>query len=378
MTRFGQPSRVALSLAAGACMSMFAVTGQALAQANVVATIPAVHSIVSGVMGKTATPHLLVSGAASPHTYSLKPSDARALADAQLVVWVGPQLETFLADELKTLAPDAHVTSLQSLDGAITRDIRVGGLWDAHDHGAHGGDDGHEEHDDHAGHDEHDHDKHDDDAHDHDKHDDHAASSHDDHGHDEHAHGNHADHDAHKRHDDHAGTDDLDAHMWLDPRNAIILSKAVAAELSRIDPSSAATYEANHAAQVERLEALDTEISGALEAVSDVPFIVFHDAYQYFEARYELSSVGSITVSPEVAPGAARVRAMQERIRERGAQCVFAEPQFKPSILEAVIEGTDARAGVLDPVGADLEPGEQMYPQLIRKLTEDLSACLAS
>jgi zinc transport system substrate-binding protein len=374
MSHLARTSQFALRLVTGASLGMFAFAGHAAAQANVVATIPAVHSIVSGVMGATATPHLLVSGAASPHTYSLKPSNAQALADAQLVVWVGPQMETFLDGELETLAPDASVVTMLSLDDAVTHSIRVGGLWDAHDHSAHGGHGdehhGEEEHADHKGHDEHA--GHED--HDHDKH------AHDKHAHDEHAHDDHDDHKDHAKHDEHAHEDDadVDAHMWLDPRNAIVLSAAVKDELVRIDPRNATTYEQNHADQVALLEALDAEVRSMLEAVSDVPFIVFHDAYQYLEARYGLSSVGSITVSPEVAPGAARVRAMKERIQERSAHCVFAEPQFKPSILEAVIEGTDAKSGVLDPVGADFEPGAQMYPQLVRKLAADLTACLGS
>ncbi|GAB5503028.1 zinc ABC transporter substrate-binding protein [Pyruvatibacter sp.] len=378
MSHLARTSNLALRLVTGASLGMLAFTGHAAAQANVVATIPAVHSVVSGVMGTTATPHLLVSGAASPHTYSLKPSNAQALADAQLVVWVGPQMEAFLDGELKTLAPDASVVTMLSLDDAVTHSIRVGGLWDAHDHSAHGGHNDHgdehhgeEEHADHKGHDEHaGHDDHDDDKDDHDKH---AHDDHDDHK----DHAKHDEHDGHGEHG-HEGDADTDAHMWLDPRNAIVLSAAVKDELARIDPDNAATYEQNHAAQVAMLEALDTEVAGSLEAVADVPFIVFHDAYQYLEARYELSSVGSITVSPEVAPGAARVRAMKERIQERNAHCVFAEPQFKPSILEAVIEGTDAKSGVLDPVGADIEPGPQMYPQLVRKLAADLTACLGS
>lgn len=364
MNRLAQPSSLLLRLATGACLSAFALTGQAAAKADVVATIPAVHSIVSGVMGDTGSPHLLVSGAASPHTYSLKPSNAQALAEAQLVVWVGPQMEAFLDGELKTLAPDANVVTMLSLDDAVTHSIRVGGLWDAHDHSTHGGpgDHGDEHHgeEDHADHKDHDHDKH----------------AHDDHDN----HKDHAKHDDHASHDDHGheGDADIDAHMWLDPRNAIVLSAAVKDELARIDPDNTAAYEQNHTAQVARLEALDAEVSGALEAVSDVPFIVFHDAYQYFETRYGLSSVGSVTVSPEVAPGAARVRAIQERVQERNAHCVFAEPQFKPSILEAVIEGTDAKAGVLDPVGAGIDPGADMYTALIRKLAADLTACLAS
>ncbi|MEO0962422.1 MAG: zinc ABC transporter substrate-binding protein [Pseudomonadota bacterium] len=396
MSHIARTSNLLVRLATGASFGVLAFTGQAAAEANVVATIPAVHSVVSGVMGDTATPHLLVAGGASPHTYSLKPSNAQALSDAQLVVWVGPQIEAFLEGELKTLAPDATVVTLQSLDGTVTHPLREGGLWDAHDHSAHGGHDDHghdhddhgdhadhKDHDDHAGHDDHGHEEHaHDDHHDEHKHADHKG--HDDH--DDHAHHDHDKHDDHANHDDHEGHDDhdheghagIDAHMWLDPRNAIVLSTAVKDELSRIDPDNAATYAQNHAAQVEMLEALDAEISSTLETVSDVRFIVFHDAYQYFETRYGLSSVGSITVSPEVAPGAARVRSIKERIKDRDAKCVFAEPQFKPSILEAVIEGTDAESGVLDPVGADIEPGPQMYSQLLRKLAADLKGCLAS
>lgn len=335
-------------------------TAQAAAEVNVVATIPAVHSIVSGVMGETGQPHLLIPGGASPHTYNLKPSDARALADADLVVWVGPQLEAFLDGELGTLAPSAKRVALQALDGATRHSIREGGLWDGHDHGGHGGHDEHDGHDGHDGHDdEHAHDHSDKDAHDHQDH-----GDHDDH------HGEHA----HSKDGDDAT---LDAHMWLDPGNAIVLSAAVADMLSGIDAENADVYSANHASQVEALTALDSELSDRLAAVKTEPFIVFHDAYQYFETHYGLRGVGSVTVSPEVAPGAARVRAIQDRIKDRSARCVFAEPQFKPSILQAVTEGTTARAGVLDPVGAELAPGAQLYPQLMRQLASGLVACLA-
>jgi len=164
--------------------------------------------------------------------------------------------------------------------------------------------------------------------------------------------------------------------MWLDPGNAIALSAAVADMLSEIDAENASVYSANHASQADALNALDSEIEVQLASIKSEPFIVFHDAYQYFETHYGLRGVGSVTVSPEVAPGAARVRAIQERITERSAQCVFAEPQFKPSILTAVTEGTSARTGVLDPVGADLEPGADLYGELMRKLASDLVACL--
>ncbi len=366
---------------------------KAAAEVNVVATIPAVHSIVSGVMGDTGQPHLLIPGGSSPHTYSLKPSNARALAESELVVWVGPQLEAFLDGELDDLAPDAQQLALQSLDGATRLSVREGGLWDAHDHSSHGGHDhgkdhhDHEAHDDHADkHGDHDHQGHKEEAHHDDHHDDHAHD-HDDHAdkhedHDHHGHKEEAHHDDH--HDDHAhghgehGEDaGVDAHMWLDPGNAIALSAAIADALSKIDADNASVYSANHASQAEALTALDSELKSQLEKVKSEPFIVFHDAYQYFETHYGLRGVGSVTVSPEVAPGAARVRAIQERITDRSAQCVFAEPQFKPSILTAVTEGTSARTGVLDPLGAEIEPGADMYAQLMRKLASDLVACLA-
>lgn len=357
--------------------SALAVPAMAQAAPKVVATIPAVHSIVSGVMGDVGEPHLLVPGGASPHTYSLKPSDARALAESNLVVWVGPQLETFLDGELENMAPDAHGLEFLEVDDIVTHAFRDGGLWEAHAHGdeAHGHD-AHEgkDHDDH-GHDEH-------------AHDDHHGHDHDSHGHEAHdakAHDDHDDHDDPGSHDDHAAHEGhgaheeggTDVHIWLDPRNAILLSAEVAEELSELDPDNAATYKANHLAQLERLEALDSNLRSTLESVKDKPFIVFHDAYQYFESRYELAGVGSITVSPEVAPGAARVRDIQDRVRSRGAECVFSEPQFRPTILTAVLEGSSARAGVLDPVGAELTPGTDLYAEMMQQLATNMVTCLA-
>jgi len=350
----------------------------AVAAPKVTATIPAVHSIVSGVMDGVGTPKLLIPGGASPHTYSLKPSDAQALSEAELVVWVGPQIETFLVEDLDTLAPKAKHLAMTGVDGITLLEIREGGIWDAHAHD-HG--DGHD-------HDAHDHKEDDHDAHDHDAHD-HDAHEHDDHAHDEHAKHDEHDHEAHAKHDDHdheahakheddhhGHGDETDGHVWLDPANAVVLGKAVAEALSAIDPDNAATYAANQQAQAARLAELDAATATRLEAVADIHFIVFHDAYQYFEARYGLSPVGSVTVSADVAPGAARIREIQERIQDRGAKCVFAEPQFEPRVLTAVLEGSEAKSGVLDPVGADIDPGAEFYPALITKLADDMIACL--
>jgi zinc transport system substrate-binding protein len=361
MQRFAQSVSVVFGV------SVFAA-GAALAAEppKVVTTIPAVHSIVSGVMTGVAEPGLLIPGGASPHSYSLKPSDARALADANLVVWVGPALETFLSEDLETLAPDAKHLEFMDADGVVLRETREGGVWAAHDHAAHGGHDDHEGHAHHDGHDDHK------EHHDHDKHHDHEEHA----GHDHHDdHDSRDDHAAHGGHEGH-GAEEVDAHVWLDPRNAVALSRAVAAELSEIDPARADTYAANHSAQAERLAALEIALAERFDPIADVPFIVFHDAYQYLEARYGLSSVGSVTVSPELAPGAARVREIQELIADRGPVCVFAEPQFEPRILTAIVEGSPARTGVLDPVGATIDPGTDFYGKLMNGLADDMTACM--
>ena len=319
--------------------------GAARAEPQVVATVPALHSIAGGILGDAGSPHLLVPGGPSPHSYSLKPSDAGALNQADIVIWAGPQVETFLDGKLATLAPDATIIEMTALDGIMLHHLRAGGIWDAHAH-----DDG---------------DEHDDDGDEH------------DHGHEHHADEHHADeHHTDEHHADEHADEMVDGHVWLDPRNAIVLSAAIAETLASLDPENAVTYRARHDAQAKRLKALDQEIAAQLSAVQSRPFIVFHDAYQYFEARYGLAGVGSVTVSPDVAPGAKRVREIHARIAERGAVCVFAEPQFRPSILDAIMQGTAAKTAVLDPVGASLVPGPDLYPALLHGLADSMADCL--
>jgi len=309
--------------------SLVLAAAPAAAAPQVVVTIPPLHSIVSAVAGSTATPYLLVSGAASPHTYSLKPSDARALQEAKLVVWAGPQIETFLDAELATLAPQARIITFLQLDGLIRYPVREDGVWGADPHNHHGHGHGHEK-----GHEQ---------------------------GHGE---------------DDTGTADNVDGHAWLDPRNAIVLSGAVADALAQLDADTAATYRANHAAQTAALTGLDSRIAQILAPVQERPFLVFHDAYQYFETRYGLTAAGAVTLSPEAAPGARRVRDIQDRITEYNVACVFAEPQFQPAILDAVTEGTSARIAVLDPIGAGRPPGPDLYSGLMLGLAENAATCL--
>lgn len=336
---------------------------------RVVASIKPIHALVASVMGDLGTPDLIVEGAASPHAYSLKPSNAAALEAADLVFWTGHGLELFLEDSITTLAPRATIVELADSPGITLLPPREGGAFEAHDHDGDAVPD--EEGEAHA---DHDHEA----AHNHD-HDaeaehDHEAEGHDDHGHEAEAH----DHDGHEGHDheahDHAKERDM--HFFLDPANAEVMVDTIAAALSAADPDNAATYAANAAATKADLAALTTEVTAKLAPVQARPIVVFHDAYQYFEQRFGLNVAGSITVNPENAPGASRIAEIRAKLAELDTACVFAEPQFDKRVVDVLTEGTSARQGVLDPEGADIEPGPAAYRQLIERLADNLVACL--
>lgn len=325
--------KTALSLAA---LASVLLTGTALAAPAVVASTKPVHSLVAAVMGDLGTPDLIVKGAASPHTYSLKPSDAAALESADIVFWTGHGMELFLADALETLSGKARIVELAEAPGIELLPVREGGAFEAHQHEGEG----------HDGHD-------------------HEAEGHD---HEAEAH----DHEGH----DHAHEGEGDMHFWLDPENAKLMVTEIATVLAEADPDNAATYEANAEAERVRLDQLEEELRTTLAPVAGKPFIVFHDAYQYFERRFGLTVAGSITVSPETLPGAARVDELRAKVAELGATCVFAEPNFQPAIVSTIIEGTPAKAGTLDPEGAALTPGPDLYAELLRGLATGLVDCL--
>jgi len=381
------------------------LSGAALAEPAVVASIKPVHSLAAAIMQGVGTPTLILEGAGSPHTYSLKPSQARRLQEADLVFWIGRDLEAFLEKPVETLAKNARTVTLLETPGLNLLNFREGGPFDAHDHEGHGDHDDHD-HDEHADHKDHGHDDHAHDEHDHDKHADHKDHDHDEHDHDEHAHDDHKDHDhddhAHDEHDhdehdhekhadhkdhdhdDHAhhgheGHDhgEFDAHVWLDPANAKILARAMAEALSVKDPGNATAYAANLQALEADLDGLLAEVAADLKPVQGRPFVVFHDAYQYFERRFGLTAAGSITVSPETAPGAERVGEIKDKIQDLRAACVFSEPQFEPKLVSVVTEGTDAKTGVLDPLGSELKDGPGLYPALIRGMAASFRNCLA-
>lgn len=294
---------------------------------RIVVSLPPLHSLVVGVTGGEAETHLLLRGGASPHSFSLQPSDARALARADLVVGADPELERFLERALASLATESEVIWLTAMPGVHRLESRAGGIW--------------------AGH----------------------------HDHEDTAHGNADEHAADETHD-HDEYESLDAHAWLDPRNAIALTRRVADTLAAADPEREAFYRANAARRIERLQTLDRELAERLASARGLPYLVFHDAYQYFEARYGLSPVGALAVDPERPPGARRLAELHDRIEETGARCLFAEPQFEPKIVRVIRQATGVRTAMLDPLGAALEPGPELYEALLRKLAADLKACL--
>lgn len=377
------PSALRRLLLSTSLMAGFAATAHAHGDdaPKVVTSIKPIHGIVSAIMKDIGEPVLLLDGASSPHSYSLRPSEARALNNADLVVYVSHSLEAFLEKPLSTLSTDSHQLELVALKGLTLRDMREGGTWEGHAHG-HGEDD-HDEH----GHD--DHDAHEEDHHDHD-HDDHAED-HDhgeehEHGHDDaHDHEHHDDHDAHAEHDEHENHGDedhhhehggVDPHIWLDLANGVAIARAITDELAEIDPEHAGDYQENLKTLLASLQSLGDDLGAKLEPVQNKPYVVFHDAYQYLEAGFGLNAVGSITVSPDQKPGAKRLHEIEDKIRDTGAVCIFAEPQFRPAIVEAVVSDTGIQTGILDPLGANIAAGPDAYQNILTQNVDALVDCL--
>ncbi|MFU8778413.1 MAG: zinc ABC transporter substrate-binding protein [Roseovarius sp.] len=294
------------------------------------------QSLVARVMQGAGVPNVLVRLGASPHGYAMRPSEAAALEAAHLVFWMGEGLTPWLEGAIDALAGEAHVVELLGAAGSRVLPFREGVTFAEHaDHGdAEKGHEGHAEekagHDDHA------------DAHDHDH---------------DHAH------------------DGADPHAWLDPANARAWLGLIAQELAERDPANAALYAANAAAGQAELTALAEEIVAQLDPVRERPFLVFHDAYQYFETAFDVTAAGAIALGDAAAPGPARIAALREMAEARGVTCVFSEPQFDPKLVETVF-GDVATHGVLDPMGSEVAMGPGLYPQMLRDMAGAMVACL--
>ena len=361
-------------------ISLLTFISYAKAETKVVASIKPIHSLISYVMDGVGTPGLLVDGSSSPHTFQLKPSHATMLQEADIVFWIGEDLESFLETPLESIAKDAKQVTLMESENIEMLKFREKNVFDDHDdHDDHG--DEHDDHDEHE--DEHDdHDEHGDEHDEHDEHEEHGDEhdEHEEHGdeHDEHEehgdeHDEHGDeHDEHAHHDGH-NHGEFDIHFWLDPEIAKTIVQIAAKEMSEIDPANASKYEANAAKALNELNQLINDTRGKIN--KDATYVVFHDAYQYFEQRFGIEVIGALTVNPEVLPGAKQLAEIREVIEHEGVNCLFSEPQFNPSIAETIASDTGVKAAVLDPLGAELEPGKDLYFDLISDMASSFESC---
>ena len=350
------------------------------AEIKVVASIKPIHSLATYLMEGVAKPKLIVDGYASPHGFALKPSHAKMLQEADLIFWVGEDLESFLEKPLNTIAKKAENIELMEIKGLNKLKFRERNIFDGHDDHDHGHkEDKHKEddHDDHDhkkkdGHKEDDHDDHDHkkkDGHKEDDHD-HAHKKKDDHDdHDDHGHNKKDDHDDHEGH--HHG--EHDPHIWLDPINAKVILNEMVEHLIENDPNNASTYKSNLNKALKDLDKLTVDVMTELN--KSTPSIVFHDAYQYFEERFNVKVLGAFTVNTDVMPGAEQLAEIREIIEHDKITCIFSEPQFNPDIINAVAKDMDIKTGVLDPLGATLDPGKDLYFDLIKNMSKSFKGC---
>ncbi len=307
-------------IAPAAFTLLIALAAPSFAALKVVVTIKPVHSLAAAILEGVTEPKLLLDGAASPHAYALKPSDAEALSNADAIVRVSENLEVFLEKAIASLPANARVIDLDQTPGLTLLPVRKARVLVQAGKG-----ESTEE----------------------------AGGDHHDHG-------------------------PIDVHFWLDPLNAISIAEYLARQFSDLDAEHAAQYQANAQKLKAKLSALDAELKGLFAGVSAKPFIVFHDVTQYLEHRYGLHGLGAVTLSPERAPGAKRLAAIRHEITDAQAICVFSEPQFPPKLIETLTQGTRAKQGVLDEIGVAIPAGPEQYFSLMRSDAQSLAACLKS
>ena len=306
------------------------------AEVKVVTSIKPIHSLASYLMDGVGKPDLIVDGYASPHGFSMKPSHAKMLQNADLIFWVGEDLENFLEKPLESIAKKAEKIELIGIKGLSVLKFRERNIFDEHD--------GHDDHDDHDGH---------------------AKKKKD--GHD--------DHDDHDGHDDHEGHahGEFDPHIWLDPINAKVILNEMVKHLIENDPKNEAKYKSNLDKALKDIDKLTIDVMTELN--NSVSSIVFHDAYQYFEKRFNVNILGAFTVNTDVMPGAEQLAEIREIIEHDKVSCVFSEPQFNPDIIKAVAKDMNIKTGVVDPLGATLNPGKDLYFKLIRNMSSSFKGC---
>ena len=314
---------------------LFAGSLTANAEIKVVTTIKPLHSLISNVMDGVGEPSLIIEGSTSPHSFVLKPSHAKMIEQADIIFWIGEDIETFMEKPLESIAKNAKKISFMELTSIEKLKFREENIFDHDDHDDHGhGED--KDHDDH-GHGE--------------------KKDHDDHGH------------GHEGH--HHG--EFDAHIWLDPANAKEMLHEIAHELADLDPDNASKYESNADQAIKSIDKMIKDIDTNIN--KDAKFIVFHDAYQYFETRFGVMTAGALTLNTDVLPGAKQISEIQEVIEERDIKCIFSEPQFNPKIIETIAKDTGIKTGVLDPLGSIFDANKMQYFKLINDLGNKLKDC---
>ena len=317
-------------------LSFLTLFTSANAEIKVVTSIKPIHSLASYLMDGVSKPDLIVDGYSSPHGFALKPSHAKMLQEADLIFWVGEDLENFLIKPLNSIAKKAEKIELMEIKGLKKLKFREKNIFDGND------DHGHEE----EGHDEH---KHEEDEHKHEE------EGHDEHGHEGHAHG------------------EYDPHIWLDPINAKIILTEMVEHLIENDEKNSSVYKSNLGKALKDIDKLIKDVKAELN--KDISFIVFHDAYQYFENRFNVTVLGAFTVNTDVMPGAEQLSEIREIIEHDKVSCIFSEPQFNPDIINAVAKDMDIKTGVLDPLGATLDPGKRLYFKLIKNISSSFKGC---
>ena len=314
-------------------ITLLATTSISKAGVKVVASIKPIHSLASYVMDGIGKPDVIVDGYNSPHGFSLKPSHAKMIENADLIIWVGEDLEAFLEKPLSSIAKKAVNIEIMDLKGIKKLKFREKNIFESHDDHGHG----HKEK------------KHDDHGHGH------KEKKHDDHGHKGHAHGEH------------------DPHIWLDPMNAKVIIREIENQLIKLDPDNGSKYKANSKKAQSVLDNLTKDIKRDLKG--NLRFVVFHDAYQYFENRFDIKVLGALTVNPDVLPGAEQLSEIREVIEHKKVNCLFSEPQFNPAIIKSISKDTNIKIGVLDPLGANLDKSKDMYIKLLKDMSNSFKGC---
>lgn len=314
---------------------------------RVVTSIKPVHSLVSAVMDSVGEPQLIIKGGASPHTFSMRPSHAAAFRDSDIVFLIDETLETALSGIVETVAKDARVVKLSDAEGLVYRSLRKGGAFEADPQHKH-------EHEEEDG--------------------DHHGEDLDHHEDEDHAEENAALHGTPEQ--DMREPGPRDPHIWLDPANAQAMARLIADTLSEIDHENAVTYRTNSQALINRIGEVSVAIAEELAPVRGVPFVVFHDGYRYFEDRFGLTIAGSAVVNPQRPPGVKRIRELREKINDLRVSCVLDEPQFDRRFIDTIVEGMQVQVGTVDPLGAEIDDGPELYFTLLRNMASSFKNCL--